>query len=371
MKLKHIFILFFAVCFYQVKAAFFESENHKQLLIQWFQAAKDNDLKTLKKLSKVVDINATESTWRFSALMLAAIRNYENMVRFLLSLPNLDVNVQDYKGYSVLICLSHMNNYNMIKLLLKSPTININLQDKQGNSALIIAAQKGYQEIMRLLLSMPSININVTNDQGNNALMEVAASANHQCMALLLKVRELTINSKNKDGVTTLIYSREYDDLLNLIENKLLELKSQALNAIKTHDFPRFKSRMAEIGVFDDVILADGGTFIDQAFASNHPEIILYLLQNAENPQNLLERFPFEYLNPSSDLFKFCIHLAYTKEESIDLPSLESPRCAHCAKQDCSKLCSRCKKVFYCSQECQKSHWATHKSSCSVALAHQ
>jgi hypothetical protein len=29
-----------------------------------------------------------------------------------------------------------------------------------------------------------------------------------------------------------------------------------------------------------------------------------------------------------------------------------------------SKQCSRCKKEFYCSTQCQKSDWATHKKKC-------
>ena len=29
--------------------------------------------------------------------------------------------------------------------------------------------------------------------------------------------------------------------------------------------------------------------------------------------------------------------------------------------------CSKCKKVYYCSKECQKSDWKTHKLSCSTS----
>ena len=37
--------------------------------------------------------------------------------------------------------------------------------------------------------------------------------------------------------------------------------------------------------------------------------------------------------------------------------------CAKCSKS-CRKLCSRCKQVAYCNEECQRNHWREHKSVC-------
>ena len=41
-----------------------------------------------------------------------------------------------------------------------------------------------------------------------------------------------------------------------------------------------------------------------------------------------------------------------------------SDTCAQCGKADAKKRCSACKSVYYCSVECQKVAWPTHKSSC-------
>lgn len=38
--------------------------------------------------------------------------------------------------------------------------------------------------------------------------------------------------------------------------------------------------------------------------------------------------------------------------------------CAKCKKTKKLKKCARCKIVYYCSAECQKSHWKTHKPTC-------
>lgn len=39
--------------------------------------------------------------------------------------------------------------------------------------------------------------------------------------------------------------------------------------------------------------------------------------------------------------------------------------CAVCEKQS-KKFCSRCKKINYCSIECQRAHWKTHKLMCQA-----
>lgn len=38
--------------------------------------------------------------------------------------------------------------------------------------------------------------------------------------------------------------------------------------------------------------------------------------------------------------------------------------CASCRKTGASMRCSRCRKLFYCSRECQRAHWKTHKTTC-------
>lgn len=38
----------------------------------------------------------------------------------------------------------------------------------------------------------------------------------------------------------------------------------------------------------------------------------------------------------------------------------------HCEKFNCTKVCGKCKKVGYCSKECQVGDWGRHKKSCGI-----
>lgn len=52
------------------------------------------------------------------------------------------------------------------------------------------------------------------------------------------------------------------------------------------------------------------------------------------------------------------------KLTSIKKPTETHKLCAQCNKNNSNMQCSRCKKAFYCSQNCQKAHWSNHKLVC-------
>ena len=45
--------------------------------------------------------------------------------------------------------------------------------------------------------------------------------------------------------------------------------------------------------------------------------------------------------------------------------SYNTKSCNNCGKMENLKLCSRCRSVFYCSVDCQRSHWKQHKKTCN------
>lgn len=48
------------------------------------------------------------------------------------------------------------------------------------------------------------------------------------------------------------------------------------------------------------------------------------------------------------------------------LSDIKKRKCGKCGKEDSTMLCSRCKKKYYCSKNCQVSDWETHKLNCLI-----
>ncbi|XP_078517944.1 ubiquitin carboxyl-terminal hydrolase 19 isoform X4 [Lissotriton helveticus] len=82
------------------------------------------------------------------------------------------------------------------------------------------------------------------------------------------------------------------------------------------------------------------------------------------SPADLL--FCFEVLSP--DLAKERVVVLQVQQRP-QVPSVPISKCASCQKvqlteEDKLKRCTRCYRVGYCNQICQKTHWPDHKSSC-------
>lgn len=272
-------------------------------------------------------------------LTYAAFHNWENAVTYLLGLSQVNVNAANILGKTALMCAIQNGHENIVKILLQNRNINVNARDNYGITALHYAIV--YEDIVEILLAVPGIKINVNTPGADTALQ----------MGLLR-------------GFPTAI----------LIKDKIEQLTVKAFNAVRKNDLATIKSVTDQIWI-DNICDAEGNTLVDIACSSNCPEIIMLLLQNAEKPDELLARFPFEALNPSSEIFEYFINLAYGIDSSLSAVSKKSgepedtPKyCAHCAQVGCTERCGGCKEVYYCSTECQKADWKVHKTQCANIL---
>ncbi|OHS93635.1 hypothetical protein TRFO_11625 [Tritrichomonas foetus] len=69
--------------------------------------------------------------------------------------------------YSFPLLLAALFGYNdVIRLLLTSPDLDINKADREGNTALMIAVETDFIDTIKLLLSHPNIDIKHQNEEG-------------------------------------------------------------------------------------------------------------------------------------------------------------------------------------------------------------
>lgn len=371
-----------------------------------------------------INVNATNLSGS-TALMKAAYSGTENIVKLLVNTPGLNINAQDRHGSTaflhaidqnfqniidillhtpaivvnphgrnILIWAAADNRVNIIKYFLQIPEIDINYQDRYGKTALMAAAQAGHEASVKTLLAAPAINVNIQDKRGMNVLM-IAICYIHMPIIKLLLGTPINFYAQDEHGKTVLNqldaaqpgYKRTAYNIKKLIENKISKLTDAAFMAVSsyakasadaTHNLDQLKKILAQISI-DKITDATGNTLLDTAFEVNQPAIIIFLLQNAKDPQELLSRFPFEVINPTSEIFEYMLDLAYACPSKsgpsikrsaglnfIDPEKSEIIKFCHVCSAKTDTLCARCKKVYYCSQKCQKADWNIHKHLCAV-----
>lgn len=454
---------------YQIKAAGTGQTQAEKRLWLWFHAAKNRTIDSLRRLAPLVDINAQDENGNSALMHVASIRadqdidTTNDIAKFLLQLPGIDINIENRVGHTALsVALQNRNSHlsdrllqtnsidvdthieaaeqqklllnlwfagadagnleviqkliskvdinaqsqfhgstalgeavrrgheNLVKLLLQTPGINVNAGTW---TPLMTASFQGRNNILKLLLQVPEININA-HSEGQTALMLAISQTRgvnkteiENTIKLLLQAPNINFNAQRKDGKTALMIAKESKDFntAKLIEDKINELINKAINAIKDNNIEVFKSVVASIGI--KLIDQNGDTILHKAIRHNRPEIARFILltdftlldianKDGQDPIELAVGYPeiFEVIKTlvpensttGSQSSVSTVKPSQLTKEADDLPTLENP-CANCSQEHCTKKCARCKKVFYCSAECQKEHWKLHKQSCKAS----
>lgn len=201
----------------------------------FIQAAEEGDLRTV---SRYVDenkddpaaINVTNQDGNF-ALILAVRHEHIAVVRFLLTVPGIDINAANDQGQTALKRAAYNGVTEVVRLLLAMPDIAINAADIEGNTALIDAAVYGHDDAqsVRLLLAMPGIDINAVGYRRLTALTWAASNGCTEVVRLLLEMPGIDINAADINGWTALMsaVSGGYTEIVRL----LLAMPGIAINA--------------------------------------------------------------------------------------------------------------------------------------------
>ncbi|CDS37629.1 Ankyrin repeat domain containing protein [Echinococcus multilocularis] len=111
----------------------------------------------LERLLAAGDVNARAGTAPGQTPLMLAARKANTTVVELLLRHGADVNAQDDIGNTALMCAIDCGNLDMVKLLITRPELNVDLKDQEGSTALSIAEAGGNEEIIRLMRERSAI----------------------------------------------------------------------------------------------------------------------------------------------------------------------------------------------------------------------
>ncbi|CAN9349704.1 unnamed protein product [Alternaria sp. RS040] len=175
-----------------------------------------------------LDVNKVD-TWRRdgleaqTSLHLAANRGLEEMVKLLLSHPDIDVNSQGPSGRTPLHAATNNGCMEIIVLLLAHPGIDVNsLEDYGGGTPLHAAASHNYMEILVLLLARPDVDVNLQDRSGDTPLHIAARRGCKEIFVLLLAQADIDLTLRNSSHHTPLYLAayHGHEELVGMLLDK-------------------------------------------------------------------------------------------------------------------------------------------------------
>ena len=223
-------------------------------------AATFNHVEVVKALlkSQLVDVNAPLSELQSTALHVAAIEGFNEIVMLLLA-NNADPNVCDHNGATAIIHACENGHSEIVKLLLQANADPNIAETTIGENALYVASAHGYASIVDLLLKSGA-DPNFTTSEGATPL-HAAADGNH------IEVVKAILNSELVD--------------VNVQDS---ELKSTALHLAAEEGFSEIVALLLASNTDPNICDRNGRTAIMDASANGHSGIVEDLLEAGADP---------------------------------------------------------------------------------------
>ncbi|KAB1280182.1 Histone-lysine N-methyltransferase EHMT1 [Camelus dromedarius] len=177
------------------------SEDQRTPLME---AAENNHLDAVKYLIKagaLADPKEMLDAEGSTCLHLAAKKGHYEVVQYLLSNGQMDVNCQDDGGWTPMIWATEYKHVDLVKLLLSKGS-DINIRDNEENICLHWAAFSGCVDIAEILLAA-RCDLHAVNIHGDSPLHIAAREDRYACVVLFLS-RDSDVTLKNKEGETPL-----------------------------------------------------------------------------------------------------------------------------------------------------------------------
>lgn len=170
----------------------------------WHAADAGNVSEVQAQLARGAYINQI-NTAGFTPLHVASRNGHTNVVRLLLSAPEIKVNERDEFGRTPLHLASREGKADITSLLLAAPGINVNQTDVLGCSPLSKASASGHTAMVKLLLAAPGINVNqASEEQGFTPLLLASWHGHIAVVELLLAAPGIKVDQEDDNDYTPL-----------------------------------------------------------------------------------------------------------------------------------------------------------------------
>ena len=150
---------------------FFDEKIAKELGVKLIKACQGEEKKDVKEIKELIDmgadVNQKNETGK-TALMMASIKGYKEVVEFLIQ-KEADVNQKDDYGWTALMWTSRKGRNEIVKLLIQKGA-DVNQKDYYGWTALMEASKRGHKEVVELLIQKGA-DVNQKDNNGQNAMM--------------------------------------------------------------------------------------------------------------------------------------------------------------------------------------------------------
>ncbi|KAI2492082.1 hypothetical protein MHU86_22479 [Fragilaria crotonensis] len=257
--------------------------------------------KVIDLLQQGADVNAKDRDGN-TALMVACLGFYSDVVRVLLNHDKVDVNAINVDGDTALILASFGPHLGIVQELLKHDKVDVNVQNREGNTALHCAClwaacrprviaeryvgcvnatnddgvtafhracENGRLEVVRELWKHENLNVNANDNHGYTALMSASFGSKVNVVRELLQHDEVDVTLKNKSGCTALMQACKTclweENYVEVSRRDNLEVVRELL-----------KSAKVDVNSKDD----DGATSLHFAWHYDRMDIVRELLQH-------------------------------------------------------------------------------------------
>lgn len=152
---------------YQAQLMLLEQQNKRRLLLARREREKISMLEAVEKLlkNKDIDLNLKDNNGQ-TVLLWAASDGHEEVVKLLLANRNVNPNLSDNGARTPLWWATLNGHESVIKLLLARHDVDPNSRDDCGETPLSLATSIGHDAVVKLLLARDDIDAGITDKSG-------------------------------------------------------------------------------------------------------------------------------------------------------------------------------------------------------------